>query len=767
MASFSSNESRHHRQNNQEQSESGRRLKSFDHLVPPQSPRNPLRHASSMDHTPPTSSASSLHYADDTFTLAQSRAERRRERNERRNTIGISAANLPSASPPLSSNTTGSSYSLSVGNSGQMTTHHERYSSARSASPIPPNPSSSASTTSSLTLSTQQTKHGVVPNTPFIPTETALVKQTSTDEGLDGIPEVYNFKDRSRVHELVSGITSLYEQRLLTDVIICIEGTDFPCHRCVMASSSPYFLAMFTNDLLESRQERISIGGVESEAMRLIIKYCYTSKIDITADNVQALLVAANMFQMYNLRDACACYMEKHVDLSNCIGIYFYASSLDCKKLQELAKALICENFGDVCREEEYLSLSKDKVIDLIMRDELNIDREEIVYESAIAWVKHDLENRRADLYDILSNVRFALISPYYIHDVIERERIVYCNKACMQLIESSLQYHMLRDRRQDLDLTKLNTNTRKGMPVKEMVVFLTHHSEDIPDFIEADTYRIKALPDIVEYAECVVTGENNIYVAGRQMSEFGSRRVYSHRRGGLFQYDHFDRKWLPRTAMTQPRSHFRLAVLDGMIYSVGGTTAEGQGDICEFYQPHYNQWRIAAPLIVPVKNHSVAVVGGALYCIGGESGDTITDAVQRYNPRYNNWNQVSSMILPRTGASAAVFAREIYVVGGSVAAGDKTAENMLKSVEIYNPERNDWRFGPELPEGRFNYSILTYNGSLFVFGGETDDESVDGKVWRLDTGRFGWRQDKAGWPTIQLPYYCVAATMSKEQPEF
>ncbi|XP_033109486.1 kelch-like protein diablo isoform X2 [Anneissia japonica] len=758
MASFSPNDSRYHRQHNQEQPESGRRLKTFDHLVPPQSPRNPLRHASSMDHPPPASSASSLHYADDTYTLAQTRAERRRERNERRNTIGISAANLPSATSASSSSTTGSNYTMSTLNVAPVSTHHERYSSA--PTPSPAAISSSAS-------SHQQSKHAV-PSSNFISGESAgLIKQTSTDEGLDNFPEVYSFKDRSRVHELVSGITSLYEQRLLTDVILCVESSEFPCHRCVMASSSPYFHAMFTNDLLESKQERIKIGGVEAEAMQLIINYCYTSKIDITADNVQSLLVAANMFQMYNLRDACACYMEKHVALSNCIGIYFYACSLDCKKLQELAKALICENFNEVCREEEYLSLSKDKVIDLIMRDELNVDREEIVYESAIAWVKHELESRRVDLFDILSNVRFALISPYYIHDVIERERIVYCNKPCMQLIESSLQYHMLRDRRQDLDLSKLNTNTRKGMPVREMVVFLTHHSEDIPDVIESDTYRIKALPDIVEYAECVVTGENNIFVAGRQITEFGSRRVYSHRRGGLFQYDHFDRKWLPRAAMNQPRSHFRLAVLDGMIYSVGGTTAEGQSDVTEFYNPHYNQWRNSAPLIVPVKNHSVAVVGGALYCIGGESGDTITDAVQRFNPRYNSWNQMSSMILPRTGASAAVFGREIYVVGGSVAAGDKTAENMLKSVEIYNPERNDWRFGPELPEGRFNYSILTFNGSLYVFGGETDDESVDGKVWRLDTGRFGWKQDKTGWPIIQLPYYCVAATMSKDQPEY
>nr|XP_006821508.1 PREDICTED: ring canal kelch protein-like [Saccoglossus kowalevskii] len=555
----------------------------------------------------------------------------------------------------------------------------------------------------------------------------------------------------------------MYDSQDLVDVTLCVENESYPCHRIVLASCSPYFHAMFTHDLTESRQNKIRINGVEAEAMRLIIEYAYTSELEITVDNVQAVMLASNMFQLLNLRDACATYMEKHVTLNNCINIYFFASAHECGKLQELARKLIFEKFTEVCREEEFYNLSKDKIVDVISQDDINVDREEIVYEAVMTWVKRDLEGRKDDLLEVIKHVRFSLLSPYFIHDCMERERLIYSSKPCQQIFEEALQYHLLKDRRPNLKLlSNMNVNTRRGMPFRDMIIILSRN-EVSESAIGNDNYRIKTLPDLIEHPECVVMGENQIFAAGKQHLDFSARRM--HRRGGgLFQYDLFEKKWLSRAPMAFSRTHFRLAVLDGLIYAVGGVGPDGVLSSVEVYSPQTNSWRFVAPLPNTIKGHCVTATGGQLYVIGGECEETILDTVMCYNPRTDIWSNAANMILPRCSAGVAVFKQELYVVGGTVSLmNDRQSESVLKSVEIYNPINNEWRFGPEIPDGRCSYQVVNYNGALYAMGGENGEEEPENRVWKLECEKKGWVDDQVNWPNITPPYNCVVARILRD----
>ena len=58
----------------------------------------------------------------------------------------------------------------------------------------------------------------------------------------------------------------------------------------VLAGSSPYLRAMFTNGMLESEQEFVEIHGIEASTMSLLLDFMYTCSIEVTVDNVQAVL---------------------------------------------------------------------------------------------------------------------------------------------------------------------------------------------------------------------------------------------------------------------------------------------------------------------------------------------------------------------------------------------------------------------------------------------------------------------------------------------
>ena len=52
---------------------------------------------------------------------------------------------------------------------------------------------------------------------------------------------------------------------------------------------------MFTGELAESRQTKVTIRDIDEKAMDLLIDFCYTSHIVVEENNVQTLLPAGKI----------------------------------------------------------------------------------------------------------------------------------------------------------------------------------------------------------------------------------------------------------------------------------------------------------------------------------------------------------------------------------------------------------------------------------------------------------------------------------------
>lgn len=85
--------------------------------------------------------------------------------------------------------------------------------------------------------------------------QTSLVDSvTQTSEDLCPFGGEHTFHDGHRACNLLSGFSKLYKNQEFVDVVLHVETAEFPCHKNVLAVSSPYFMAMFSGSLAESQQ---------------------------------------------------------------------------------------------------------------------------------------------------------------------------------------------------------------------------------------------------------------------------------------------------------------------------------------------------------------------------------------------------------------------------------------------------------------------------------------------------------------------------------
>jgi kelch-like protein 20 len=123
------------------------------------------------------------------------------------------------------------------------------------------------------------------------------------------------------------------------------------------------------------------------------------------------------------------------------------------------------------------------------------------------------------------------------------------------------------------------------------------------------------------------------------------------------------------------------------------------------------------APLPTPVGGAAAVAVGDFIYVIGGTNGKDYLGQVLRYDPQANTWSSnFAPMSVARAWASAAVINGEIYVIGGEL--HGTFGPSATDSLEIYNPESNSWRSGPEMPSSRKDAGIVQIFGDLYVIGG-------------------------------------------------
>ena len=121
---------------------------------------------------------------------------------------------------------------------------------------------------------------------------------------------------------MLNGLTWMQKKEKFCDVTLKIgKERKLRAHRAVLALSSRYFEALFGTNWKESRSEEVELLGFDENAVANLVRFAYSGSIDITRDNVQFLLEAANYLEIEFVQKACSDFiLDEHLDADSCLA---------------------------------------------------------------------------------------------------------------------------------------------------------------------------------------------------------------------------------------------------------------------------------------------------------------------------------------------------------------------------------------------------------------------------------------------------------------
>ncbi|KAF5892146.1 kelch-like protein 40a [Clarias magur] len=565
---------------------------------------------------------------------------------------------------------------------------------------------------------------------------------------------------------LMGGLCELLENDKFVDCVLKIKDQDFPCHKLVLAASSPYFKAMFLSDMKESKKREVVLKDVEPDIMGMILKYIYTCDINLTEQNVQDIFMAANIYQIPSIFSVCVSFLEHKLVLSNCLAIFRLGLLLECPRLASKARDYICERFELIIRDQDFNQLGPGELAAIITCDSLNVEKEEKVFESLMKWVEHDQVERLKHLKELLHCVRFRLIPPDYFRSKVEGHRLIKSNqeiKNDLQLVKDA-QKGLLPQVRgpsgkeaeatggdEDEDENDegllpgiLNNNLRFGMFLTDFILMISDKGTVAYDPAENECYLASSSTEIPKTHCSLVTKENQIFVAGGLIyNEENTEEPFS---SYFLQFDPMSSEWLGMPSLPTPRCLFGLTDAENSIFVIGGKELkEGEHalDTVMIYDRQSFKWGESDPVPYSVYSHGTVTHNGLIYVLGGKTDSKkCLRRVCVYNPMKFQWKDLAPMKTARSLFGVAVHNNKIYVVTGV------TDDGLTSKAEVYDITKNTWSDFEEFPQERSSLNLISLAGSLYAVGGfammpndttEKLEPTEMNDIWRFDEEQNCW----------------------------
>ena len=378
-----------------------------------------------------------------------------------------------------------------------------------------------------------------------------------------------NYRDETHEDYLLKRISRMRKHSVLTDIILKVEGIEFPAHRNVLAASSDYFMAMFSGHM-STVGGTVTLQGISSTALEILLGFIYGGEILITEDNVEDILVGSCLFLLDSVTLTCCKFIQERLNLTNCWGIRTLSNMYNCTDLFHRAQIFVNENFVEAVKVEEFYLLPAGELAELLSDDEIVVPSEDAVFDVLVNWISHDKDVRYKSFPSLLKKVRLPQMSMKFLEDVVATHELVV----------------------QSAEATRLVADARKQM-------YSSNYEYD-EEKEEENKWNVER--------RCLRT-VNVIVNVGGSLCEFYNDRTDS---------------WV-QLAPLSIRHCPGMETLGKYIYVVGGSKEWKRMKQCERYDPDKDKWEVQQPMNVSRSNVGLIALDGLLYAVGGYDGRSPT----------------------------------------------------------------------------------------------------------------------------------------------
>ncbi|MGH3506511.1 MAG: carboxypeptidase regulatory-like domain-containing protein [Nocardioidaceae bacterium] len=178
-----------------------------------------------------------------------------------------------------------------------------------------------------------------------------------------------------------------------------------------------------------------------------------------------------------------------------------------------------------------------------------------------------------------------------------------------------------------------------------------------------------------------------------------------------------------------------RVVYLDGLAYSVAGSSGSASKTDVFVYDPAALAWSEVADLPAARNAMAVGVVDGEIVATGGWGGSSTSASTWVYDPAADSWSASTAAPVARSAAGQAVLDGKLYSIGGCTTS---SCTPMANDVVAYDPASDTWETLADYPLSVAFASCAAVDGAIYCTGGN-DGGGGTTQSFVYDPGADAW----------------------------
>jgi len=304
-----------------------------------------------------------------------------------------------------------------------------------------------------------------------------------------------SIKSTTHSEELLTGVAKLLSDKTHkhSDVQLKVGGKIFHCHKLILAVKSPYFeeklfpSSSASSSSAATASEEIVLNDVSADGFDKVVQFMYTGETELSDENVEHVLRAADLMKLTELATFCVDYLAKGWSPETCFVRWQQAEQTKRTTAALPCKRLCVKEFGNICCSSVLGSLTEKIMTELLEDDDLEVESEVDVCETLMKWLNSQTQTdgHSVQPYQLLTHIRWSGVPVEYVKTKLLTNSVLMTDRQCFEFLSKVISYRLT-----GVQFNGLNTFHRPSTGV-EQCVLIVGLNDGITD-VTSDVYHVR-----------------------------------------------------------------------------------------------------------------------------------------------------------------------------------------------------------------------------------------------------------------------------------